>query len=89
MPEMIIPIYPPAIVNDPDIKRSLEHTLTTCDECSQDGWIGPAQKTLAQRSGCRVLCVPCLFRLYPAGKYTLNSGIDDVPRRNPEPWQMK
>lgn len=65
---------------------SIEHTITTCDQCGGDGWIGPAQLASVTFGGGERLCYWCLFQRMqdnPAefDMHSLDRTADAKPRR--------
>ena len=43
-----------------------EHTLTNCDRCETEVWIGPTQVEFKKdHPGTRVLCAECVYKEYP------------------------
>lgn len=69
-------------------KPSIEHSLTTCDGCGEDCWIGPGQKIQRVLRGGMGLCYYCLFRTMQADNgwrdfhiVAADADADSKPRR--------
>jgi hypothetical protein len=65
---------------------STEHTLTSCDVCDGDGWIGPAQLMAYTFNGGELVCYWCLFAEMKATGadleiQSLDASADGKPRR--------
>jgi hypothetical protein len=64
---------------------TVQHQLTRCDKCGDDGWIGPTTRDLANsRPDLPKWCTACLVmdtRIGQIGMVGLNPTIDEVPRR--------
>ncbi len=93
----IILVYPPALFRNPQVVElmreqgmqspiSIEHSLTACERCDEQCWIGPQQLAVARRGLGEVVCFYCLMKDPDAagsmGMISLNPDIDDVPRRS-------
>lgn len=87
-----IPIIPPDLAKMRTLgglaipQPSIEHTLTTCDLCGGDGWIGPAQLMHYTFNGGERICYRCLFKEMQAGGtdmeiHSLDKSADEKPRR--------
>lgn len=64
-------------------KPSLEHSITRCQVCGGDGWIGPAQLFRKSMVGGFVVCYRCVapaMRTNPQ-IHALDATADDKPRR--------
>lgn len=89
----IFPIIPVDMAKQRQFKNvdvpqpSIEHTLTACDMCGADGWIGPAQLAAVTFGGGTRLCYWCLFRSMDKGDpydmeiVGLDATADQKPRR--------
>lgn len=61
---------------------TVEHSLTTCDRCGKDAWIGPKQKLIVTFNGYEKVCYVCIAQ--QDGDVTMQSAnlsIDDAQRR--------
>lgn len=65
---------------------SIDHTLTTCDRCGVEAWIGPHQLALHRDAGAERVCAYCINKdpelaTGNVATATLNPNADDRPRR--------
>lgn len=66
---------------------SLEHTLTDCDQCGRQGWIGPAQRLHMLFNKADVLCYWCIFADMEAGaELGVVKGLDETADDKPRRW---
>ncbi len=72
---------------DQQWKPSIEHSITTCDNCGRDCWIGPKQKELSESvfTASKKLCAICIaLSGFIDGSETYHSVNQDeaqIPRR--------
>ncbi len=72
---------------DQQWRPSIEHTITQCDKCGRDCWIGPKQKIMATLSGIPKQCTLCILHqgdalgVHQYDLVGLNPDEDKIPRR--------
>lgn len=96
LPSHVIMIISDAQVRDPTVRAlltkhgvthpvSVQHQLTRCDRCGNDGWIGPTTGELAKsRPDLAKVCTVCMLGDASVGRFSmvaLNPAIEEVPRR--------
>lgn len=62
---------------------SVEHSITTCDDCAQSVWIGPAQRLQRIGRGLPVLCYLCALKAVEPGPDMLILGLDATADSKP------
>lgn len=63
---------------------SIDHSMTTCDRCNGNSWIGPQQFELVKAGQATKVCYRCAAtdpELATASPLVTNPDIDDRPRR--------
>ena len=70
-------------------RPSIEHSLTTCDRCGRDCWIGPVQALKRAMRGTATACFWCLIPVIKGSAgvviHSLDHSADTKPRRTGPP----
>lgn len=73
---------------NPMFKPSIEHSITQCQRCGQDCWIGPNQKQMADSVlfATLAICYVCIMldpslRPLVDNMVSVNQDIENVPKR--------